>query len=82
MTGEKLLTLEQARLWLEEAKGLTRSQMTLWSWATRGRGGVKLEVIDVAGTLHTSREALGRFFGNTTAARAADAGIRLEVLKV
>ncbi len=35
---------------------------TVWRWAKRGLGGVKLETIKIGGTTCTSKAALRRFF--------------------
>lgn len=73
---EKLITLAQAAklAWLPRLRGrLGRLHAsTLWRWALKGIGGIKLETLKVGGTLCTSEAALQRFFdrlanGNTVA---------------
>jgi hypothetical protein len=39
---------------------------TVWRWAQRGVGGVKLETVKVGGKKLTSRQALSRFIAATS----------------
>src|SRR3712207_5266687 len=69
MQTEKLLTFRQASQWLEAELDVRRGPKRVWEWYYYGRSGVKLEVLSVGGRLHTSREALLRFFARVTEAR-------------
>ena len=39
---------------------------TVWRWATRGVGGIRLETVKVGGRKLTSRQAIGRFIDATS----------------
>ena len=61
--GEAPLPLRQAaRLLPNRRAGKPTHVATLYRWAQRGLRGVRLETLQVGGTLCTSREALQRFF--------------------
>src|SRR5262245_32119544 len=61
--GEAPLPLRQAaRLLPSRRAGKPTHVATLYRWAQRGLRGVRLETLQVGGTLCTSREALQRFF--------------------
>ena len=49
---------------------------TLFRWASRGVGGVKLEVLRVGGRTCTSREAIQRFCNRLTAGEPTEPTIR------
>lgn len=69
---EQLLSLsEAAKLeWLPCRRHGKRPHVsTLFRWTHLGKDGVRLETIQVAGTLCTSEAALIRFFERLTAAR-------------
>lgn len=60
---EEVLTLREAAHRLpRRASGRRLHHATLYRWATDGLRGVRLETIQVGGTLCTSIEALQRFF--------------------
>ena len=60
---EAILTLKQAAAQLPHRRRGSRPHVaTLYRWAQRGLRGVRLETIQVGGTLCTSVEALQRFF--------------------
>ncbi len=64
---------------LKEAAPITPGRphvATLFRWASRGVGGVKLEVVRVGGKTCTSREALQRFCDRLTAGGSADPTVR------
>jgi len=61
--SEALIPLRQAaRLLPKRRAGKPAHVATLYRWAQRGLRGVRLETIQVGGTLCTTREALQRFF--------------------
>ena len=64
---EDVCTLREARTELFRATGRRPDKATLYRWATRGVGGVKLETIRLGDRFLTSRQALTRFI----AARSA-----------
>lgn len=65
--NDKLMTLaEAARTLPRRRRGSRPHASTLYRWATRGLGGVRLEVIRVGGTLCTSQAALQSFFQELT----------------
>src|SRR5689334_10653496 len=69
-TQETVITFSQAADELpRRRRGRKCHVSTLYRWATIGCRGVRLESIQVGGTLCTSREALQRFFEALTAAR-------------
>lgn len=71
--SERLLSLsEAAKLeWLPCRRHGKRPHVsTLFRWTHVGKDGVRLEAIQVAGTLCTSEAALIRFFERLTTARA------------
>ncbi len=71
--SENLVDLITARRTLIPRKrdGKTLAPSTLWRWIGKGIEGVRLEVVYIGATPHTSREALQRFFDAVTAARLA-----------
>lgn len=64
--GEIPKELRERKLVCQRRGGGTLAVQTLIRWAKIGRNGHKLEVIRVGGTLHTSVEALFRFFSLCT----------------
>ena len=63
LTTETVLSLTQAtKLLPQRRKGKRPHVATLYRWASRGLRGVKLETIQIGGTLCTSVPALQRFF--------------------
>jgi hypothetical protein len=57
-----LLTLRDAAKLLPPRRGGSRIAIsTLWRWASRGCGGVRLEIIRVGGVAYTTREAIAEF---------------------
>ena len=63
---EKMCTLTELAEKLSEEHGRADrpySPSTLWRWANRGVGGVRLQTKKVGGTLMASYEALQRFLG-------------------
>lgn len=63
ITNEDVLTLPDACRRLPRRRAGRRPHAaTLYSWAREGYRGVRLETIQVGGTLCTSIEALQRFF--------------------
>ena len=71
--SEELADLTTARRTLipRKREGKTLAPSTLWRWISKGIDGVRLEVVYIGATPHTSREALQRFFDAVTAARLA-----------
>ena len=62
LTNEQVLSLTDAAKILPRRRAGKRPHVaTLYRWASRGLRGVKLETIQVGGTLCTSREAVQRF---------------------
>src|SRR5436853_7301545 len=68
--SESLLTLSAAARELPGPSGKGLHVSTLWRWSLRGIRGIRLETVMVGGIRYTSREALERFVGRTTAAAA------------
>ncbi|QKK07485.1 MAG: DUF1580 domain-containing protein [Planctomycetota bacterium] len=67
---EQLLPLAQAAKLLPGRRhGRPPAPSTLYRWACYGLSGVRLEVVQVGGTMCTSRAALERFFTRLAAAR-------------
>ena len=63
LTSESVLSLTEAAKALPRRRAGKRPHVaTLYRWASRGLRGVKLETLQVGGTLCTSTEALQRFF--------------------
>lgn len=61
--NEQLISLSEAPAVLPRVRrGRKLHPSTLYRWANEGRRGVKLEAMQVGGTLCTSVEALQRFF--------------------
>ena len=62
ISSETILSLDEATHRLPKRRGGKRPHIaTLYRWAQRGVRGVRLETIQVGGTLCTSVEALQRF---------------------
>ncbi len=59
---EDMIRLSQVPAELPERVNIT----TVWRWAMRGVGGVKLETVKIGGKKHTSRQALSRFIQATS----------------
>lgn len=69
--SEDLLTLSAAAKWLC-SRGKQVGRTSLWRWAGKtGYHGIRLETISLAGTRHTSVQALQRFFEAVTKAASA-----------
>jgi len=70
---EEVLPLTVAAVRLPQRPSGKRLHVaTLYRWATRGRLGVRLEVLRVGGQTCTSMEALQRFFDRLTALQAKE----------
>lgn len=71
--SETLVDLTTARRTLIPRKrdGKVLAPSTLWRWIGKGIDGVRLEVVYIGATPHTSHEALQRFFDAVTSARLA-----------
>src|SRR4051812_7397319 len=71
-TTETVLSLTEAASRLPRRRGSKKPHVaTLYRWAQRGLRGVRLETIQVGGTLCTSSEALQRFFNRLSNAKRA-----------
>jgi hypothetical protein len=69
LAGETVLTLMEATRQLPgRRQGKKPHVATLYRWAKKGLRGVRLETLQLGGTLCTSREALQRFFDRLTEA--------------
>ena len=69
-TTEDLITLTQAAREQPSRTGKRGINVsTIWRWAKGGLQGIQLETICIGGIRYTSREALRRFFADSTAAR-------------
>ncbi len=67
ITSERVVSLNDASKYLPRRRaGKKPHTSTLFRWAQRGVRGVRLETIQVGGTLCTSLEALQRFFNTLT----------------
>lgn len=70
---EEVAPLEQAVAWVpRRRRGRTAHLSTLYRWSKAGCRGVRLETIQVGGSLCTSREALQRFFEALTTRSRGD----------
>ena len=67
-TGEKLITMAEARQIVAEKTGRRVSLPTLWRWAMHGIKGVKLAHARVGREIRTTAEALERFYLTLAAA--------------
>ena len=80
LSVEKLLTFsEVASILPRRRRGRKTAVTTIYRWASRGLHGVRLETIQVGGSLCTSREALQRFFqqlDRSSASAAAPARVK------
>jgi len=77
LKSETVLTLDDAARRLPRRRGNRPvHRTTLYKWASAGLRGVRLETIQVGGSLCTSLEALQRFFDRLSKAHATD---KLEV---
>ena len=73
--NEQLISLSEAPAVLPRVRrGRKLHPSTLYRWAKDGRHGVKLETLQVGGTLCTSVEALQRFFLALTPSSTGVAG--------
>jgi len=71
LENEQLLSLTAAAaLFPARRRGRKPSFGCIWRWCTRGIGGVRLECVRVGNCTCTSREAVGRFIQQLTAADA------------
>ena len=71
--SETLVTLTEACKFLpKRRKGKRPHPATIFSWASIGIRGIRLETIQCGGTKCTSREALQRFFDRLTAQSAGE----------
>ena len=69
--SEHVLSLADAARILPKRRGGRRVHVaTVYRWISHGCKGVKLEALQVGGTLCTSREALQRFFDRLTTGTA------------
>lgn len=69
ITNEEVVTLSQATEYVPARGRANKVHVsTIYRWALRGIGGVRLETVMVGGTRCTSVEALLRFFDRLTAA--------------
>ncbi len=63
LIDEVLLSTEAARAWIGRRRGgLVPARSTLARWMGRGVKGVVLESVRVGGLVHTSEDAVRRFF--------------------
>ena len=67
---ETVVPLTEAPEYLLRHAGHKRSGATLYRWADRGLRGIRLETLQVGGTLCTSLEALQRFCQRLSALRS------------
>jgi hypothetical protein len=65
---EHLLPLSEVPHLIPRPKGRQVHISTIYRWSTTGLRGVVLETLQTGATRATSREALGRFFAQLTAA--------------
>ncbi len=73
--NEQLISLREAPAVLPRVRrGRKLHRATLYRWAKDGRNGVRLETLQVGGTLCTSVEALQRFFRALTPLAGGVAG--------
>ena len=71
ISTETVLTLTEAAKRLPQRRRGSRPHVaTMYRWAQRGVKGVRLEALQVGGTLCTSLEALQRFFDILSEPRA------------
>ena len=61
LLSEKIFTFAEAAKHLPRIDGRRPHTSTVWRWARRGIGGVRLECLRVGGRYVTSAEALERF---------------------
>ena len=61
MKTEELITLADATHVLPRLNGRRLHSSTIWRWAVKGVGSVKLDYLKIGGRIVTSREALNRF---------------------
>ena len=72
LKSESIVSLSEAGGFLPRRRSRKRPQpATLYRWASAGLRGVRLETIQVGGTLCTSIEALQRFFDRLSRQRSA-----------
>lgn len=69
VSHEELVKLSFAPAFIEELSGNRVHIGTIYRWRNKGIAGVCLETIDIGGTPYTSKEALSRFFQNSTSAK-------------
>ena len=70
---EEVLTLKDAAAILpRRRRGRKPHISTIYRWATRGLKGLRLETLQIGGTLCTSVEALQRFFEQLTRSTPQD----------
>lgn len=69
ISNEELLKLSSAPAYIEELSGNRVHTATIFRWRKKGIAGVCLETIDIGGAPFTSKEALSRFFHQSTAAK-------------
>lgn len=69
VSNEELIKLSFAPAYIEELSGNRVHVATLYRWRSKGIAGVRLETIDIGGSPFTSKEALSRFFQQSTAAK-------------
>src|SRR5689334_23194438 len=67
-TTEELLSLAEASKTVPGKNGHGVNPSTVWRWALRGVGGVRLEVLRLGGRTCTSKQALQRFYERCTSA--------------
>jgi len=77
ISDEDVITLADATKRLPRIRGKRIHISTIYRWAHRGVGGVRLETLRVGGRLCTSAEALQRFCDALTAPRVEARGARL-----
>ncbi|MDB4367969.1 DUF1580 domain-containing protein [Mariniblastus sp.] len=68
--NEQMIPFSKVPSWCEKNIGNRPHRSTVHRWRLRGARGVKLETILVGGRRFTSREALLRFFDDSTAAES------------
>jgi hypothetical protein len=68
LAGEHLLSFSDAVKTLPTVNSRRHAPSTLYRWARKGIGGVRLEYLRIGRSMVTSREALDRFFAQLAAA--------------
>jgi hypothetical protein len=67
--AEKLVPLSEARKLLPRRRGKLLTWQCLYKWSRVGCAGERLETVSVGHTIHTSKQAIGRFIERVSKAR-------------